>query len=154
MHYRRTYSTLDGRAAFEQLETGEVRGVSVGSFTRSDDITVVDRNGREWAFDEKEWRQYWQDPASILHAKRWTLLEVSMVEKPADKFAVARPISQEPRRIRRRTQAQQRSLDRDDDDNGLLLRAIMPSSRQILHGSPELIQVRQAEDRRLVFCGD
>jgi phage head maturation protease len=147
-------STLDGRAAFEQLETGEVRGVSVGSFTRSDDITVVDRNGRESDFDEREWRQYWQDPASILHVKRWTLLEVSMVEKPADKFAVARPISHEARRIRRRMQAQQRSLDRDDDDDGLLLRAIMPSSRQILHGSPELIQVRQAEDRRLIFYGD
>ena len=83
-----------------------------------------------------------------------TLLEVSMVEKPADKFAVARPISHEARRIRRRMQAQQRSLDRDDDDDGLLLRAIMPSSRQILHGSPELIEVRQAEDRRLVFYGD
>jgi phage head maturation protease len=147
-------STLDGRAAFEQLESGEVRGVSVGSFTRSDDITVVDRNGRESDFDEKEWRQYWQDPASILHVKRWTLLEVSMVEKPADKFAVARPISHEARRIRRRMQAQQRSLDRDDDDDGLLLRAIMPSSRQILHGSPELIHVRQAEDRQLVFYGD
>jgi hypothetical protein len=89
-----------------------------------------------------------------LHVKRWTLLEVSMVEKPADKFAVARPISHEARRIRRRMQAQQRSLDRDDDDDGLLLRAIMPSSQQILHGSPELIQFRQADDRRLVFYGD
>jgi ATP-dependent Zn protease len=40
-----------------------------------------------------------------------------------------------------------------DDDAGLL-RAIMPSSGQILHGSPEpLMQFRQAEDRRLVFNG-
>src|SRR5580693_8726323 len=119
-------STLDGRAAFEQLETGEVRGVSVGSFTRSDDITVVDRNGRESDFVEREWKEYWQDPASILHVKRWTLLEVSMVEKPADKFAVARPISHEARRIRQRMQAQQRSLDRDDDrDDGMLVRSIV-----------------------------
>jgi hypothetical protein len=51
-------------------------------------------------------------------------------------------------------QAQQRSLDRDDDDDGLLLREIMPSSRQILHESPELIQARQAEDRRLICYGD
>ena len=140
-------STLDGRAAFEQLETGEVRGVSVGSFTRSDDITVVDRNGRECAFDEKEWRQYWQDPASILHAKRWTLLEVSMVEKPADKFAVARPISHEARRIRQRMQAQQRSLDRDDDrDDGMLVRSIVPSPSQLLFGCPE--PLKPLEDRR------
>jgi hypothetical protein len=44
-------------------------------------------------------------PASILHAKRWELLEVSMVEKPAGKFAIARPTNHEVRRIRRRTQA-------------------------------------------------
>jgi phage head maturation protease len=131
-------STLDGRAAFEQLETGEVRGVSVGSFTRSDDITVVDRNGRESDFVEREWKEYWQDPASILHVKRWTLLEVSMVEKPADKFAVARPISHEARRIRQRMQAQQRSLDRDDDrDDGMLVRSIVPSPSQLLFGCPE-----------------
>jgi ATP-dependent Zn protease len=40
------------------------------------------------------------------------------------------------------------------DDDAVLLRAIMPTSGQILHGSPELIHVRQAEDRRLVFYGD
>jgi phage head maturation protease len=140
-------STLDGRAAFEQLETGEVRGVSVGSFTRSDDITVVDRNGRESDFVEREWKEYWQDPASILHVKRWTLLEVSMVEKPADKFAVARPISHEARRIRQRMQAQQRSLDRDDDrDDGMLVRSIVPSPSQLLFGCPE--PLKPLEDRR------
>ena len=148
-------SSLEGRCAYEQLETGEVRGVSVGSFMRSEDISVVDAFGRECAFDEKEWRQYWQDPASILHVKRWTLLEVSMVEKPADKFAVARPIT-EAQRVRARMQArQQRSLDREDeDDGGLLLRSILPYG-QTLYGSPELLtQVRQAEDRQLVFYGD
>jgi phage head maturation protease len=140
-------STLDGRSAFEQLETGEVRGVSVGSFTRSDDITVVDRNGRESDFVEREWKEYWQDPASILHVKRWTLLEVSMVEKPADKFAVARPISHEARRIRQRMQAQQRSLDRDDDrDDGMLVRSIVPSPSQLLFGCPE--PLKPLEDRR------
>jgi phage head maturation protease len=142
-------NTLDGRAAFEQLETGEVCGVSVGSFTRSDDVTAVDAFGREHAFDEKEWRQFWQDPASILHVKRWTLLECSMVEKPADKFAVARPISHGARRIRRRMQAQQRSLDRDDDrDDGILLRAIVPSRSQLLFGCPE--PLKPLEDRRLL----
>jgi hypothetical protein len=77
------------------------------------DIVVIDRDGRENDFDEREWREYWQDPASILHAKRWTLLEVLMVDKAADKFSIARPINREAQRIRRRRQAQQRSLDRD-----------------------------------------
>jgi hypothetical protein len=126
---------------------------SISTF-QQDDVVVVNRDGGLEDFDAREWCEYHQDPAATLHVKRWTLLEVSTVEKPADKFAVSRPISQEARRIRRRMQARQRSLDRDDDDDGLLLRAIMPSSGQILHGSPELIQFRQAEDRRLVFYGD
>jgi phage head maturation protease len=107
-------STLEGRAAFERLQTGEVCGVSVGSVTRPEDISVVDgNNGRESAFNEREWREYWQDRASILHVKRWKLVEVSMVERPADRLAVARPINREAQRIRRRMEARQRSLIRD-----------------------------------------
>jgi hypothetical protein len=141
--------TTSGRP-FEELPSG----VSVASTFKQDDVVVVDRDGRLQDFDAREWREYHQDPAAILHVKRWELLEVSLTDRPADRGAIARPINAEARRIRRRMQAQQRSLDRDDDDDGLLLREIMPSSRQILHESPELIQARQAEDRRLICYGD
>jgi hypothetical protein len=144
------FTTLAGRRAFEELPSG----VSIGSTFKQDDVVVVNRDGGLEDFDAREWREYHQDPAAVLHVKRWTLLEVSLTDRPADRGAIARPINREARRIRRRMQAQQRSLDRDDDDDGLLLRAIMPSSQQILHGSPELIQFRQADDRRLVFYGD
>jgi phage head maturation protease len=138
-------SSPEGRAAFEQLETGEVRGVSVGTFWRYDDITVVDDRGFERAFDAREWEEFWQCPTDILHVKRWKLLEVSMVEKPADKFAIARPINREAQRARRRMEERQRrSLDRDDD--GMLLRAIMPSRSQLLFGCPE--PLKPLEDRR------
>jgi phage head maturation protease len=139
--------SFEGRLAFEQLETGEVRGVSIGTLMRAADIVEVDRDGREHDFDEREWKEYWQDPASILHVKRWTLLEVSMVERPADKFAVAKPISPDARRVRRQMEARQRSLDRDDDrDDGLLLRSIVPSRSEVLFGCPE--PLKPLEDRR------
>jgi phage head maturation protease len=127
-------STLEGRTAFEQLESGEVRGVSIGSIWRTEDVTVVDRDGRESDFDEREWKEYWQDPSDVLHVKRWTLLEVSMVEKPADKFAVAKPINQEARRARRRMEARQRqALDRDDGCDVILMRMLDP--RLVHYGS-------------------
>ena len=144
------FTTLAGRRAFEELPSG----VSVGSTFNQDDAVVVDRDGRLEDFDAREWREYHQDPAAVIHVRRWQLLEISLTDRPADHGAIARPINHEARRIRRRMQARQRSLDRDDDDDGLLLRVIMPSSGQILHGSPELIQFRQADDRRLVFYGD
>jgi phage head maturation protease len=108
-------STVEGRAAFERLQTGEVRGVSVGSFMQPGNITVVDADGHEHDFIEPDWRQYWQPRDSILHVKRWTLVEVSMVEQPADRLAIARPINHEAQRIRRRMEARQSSIRVDTD---------------------------------------
>jgi hypothetical protein len=129
------FTTLEGRRAFEELQSG----VSIGSTFHQDDVVVVNRDGGLEDFDAREWCEYHQDPAAILHVKRWTLLEVSMVDRPLDRGAIARPVNQEARRIRRRMEERQRrALDQDDDrDDGMLLRSIMPSSSQLLFGCPE-----------------
>lgn len=111
-------NTLEGRIAFERLESGEVRGVSIGTgVIDPNDIKVVDARGHEHAFDEHEWRQYWQDPSLILHIKRWRLVEVSITPRPLDRGAVAYPINDEARRVRRRMEVLQRqALEHDGDD--------------------------------------
>jgi hypothetical protein len=139
-------NTLARRTAFEQLPNG----VSIGTTSDTKDVVVVDTTGRERDFDEREWRLYHQDPSAILHVKRWRLLEVSITDRPADRGAIARPFNREVRRIRLRMEAaQRRALDREDDDDGLLLRAIMPRSGTILCGAPEPLQLRMP-DRALI----
>jgi phage head maturation protease len=84
----------DGRDAFERLESGAVRGVSVGTDTIDpDDIVVIDGQGRARAFDERDWADNWQDPAAILYIRRWGLRECSLTSRPADGLAIAHPIS-------------------------------------------------------------
>lgn len=118
------FTTSAGRRAFEELPSG----VSIGSRFDQADVVVVTRDGGLEDFDAREWCEYHQDPAATLHVKRWTLLEVSMVDRPLDRGAIARPINHEVRRIRRRMEESQRALrdaveyldgiDRDDDDDG------------------------------------
>lgn len=91
------FTTLAGRRAFEELPCG----VSIGSNFHQDDVVVVNRDGGLEDFDALEWCEYHQDPAAILHVKRWDLLEVSITERPADRGAVARAVSHEARRVRR-----------------------------------------------------
>jgi hypothetical protein len=62
------------------------------------------------------------------------LLEVSLTEHPADKGAIARAISPEVRRVRRRMQARQESIfDRDGADRGVR----MPDRRLVRYGAPD-----------------
>jgi hypothetical protein len=100
---------------------------------------VVDTAGRETDFDEREWRLHHQDPSLILHARHWELAEVSVTERPLDHRAFARPINREVRRIRRRMEErQQRMLDREDDNDGPLMRRVfVPPRGLVLYAPPE-----------------
>jgi len=127
------FTTQAGRRAFERLPSG----ISVRTTFDYDDVVIVDATGRLRDFDAREWRMYHQDPAAILHVKRWRLLEVSLTDHPADHGAIARPISPEARRIRKRMLARQQSMfDQEDNRNGLIS-VRMPDPRLILHGAPE-----------------
>jgi Caudovirus prohead serine protease len=123
-----------GRRAYEMIIREEINGISPG--LTATDLAVLDADGTE--IDVRELHRHISNSNLTFIARRWQLLEVSIVTTPADCGAIVRAIGDDAEvlQIRRRMQVRQRSLDPDDG----LRRIEMPDPRTILYGNAEPFQ--------------
>jgi phage head maturation protease len=115
--------TERGRQAEGMVARGEIKGISADYIVRPEDWEITDRNGRLLDADGIGY-----EDGLTFTARRWELLEASLVSVPADAAAQVRSFDAAPKHVgeaRARMQARQRMYERmrssasDDDDDEL-----------------------------------
>ena len=134
--------TRAGRRAYDIVVCEELTGVSGGFHIGS--VSVHDADGTALEVEKALERQ--EDPSLFFYVQRSILQEVSLCSMPADPNAIVRAcgLDAECWRMIRQGEATLRrnfhpEYDRDDDDDELMRRVLVPGRETILYGAPELL---------------